>query len=145
MLAHVSRRRALSARGMLYDRRHTFEISEYGGLARRCQSCGVLLFLSHSIAGLPMLNGLSAIPGPARTYQRHWQWAVGRTRRDPFRLLPAVVVSAGVFGEITREKKPVAPRCLRARKVDSGDMAIVTLWMAWLDFITARTALSAQS
>jgi len=34
MLAHgISTGRAVFLVGMLYDRRHTFEISEYGGLA----------------------------------------------------------------------------------------------------------------
>src|SRR5882762_7590057 len=60
---------------------------------------------------------------------------LGRARRDPLRLLSAVVVSAGVFRrDHTREKWILVT------------MAVVTLWMGiGSTFITARTAAAAQA
>ncbi|MFQ5555644.1 MAG: NuoM family protein, partial [Acidimicrobiia bacterium] len=44
--------------GMIYDRRHTREISEYGGLARVMPVfAGFFLFVAFASAGLPGLNG----------------------------------------------------------------------------------------
>jgi len=46
------------AAGMLFDRRHTYEISEYGGLATPMPVYSSLfLFVCLSSAGLPLLNG----------------------------------------------------------------------------------------
>jgi len=44
--------------GMLYDRRHTYEIAEYGGLATPMPIYATLfLFMTLSSVGLPLLNG----------------------------------------------------------------------------------------
>ena len=44
--------------GMLYDRRHTYEIAEYGGLATPMPVYATLfLFMTLSSVGLPLLNG----------------------------------------------------------------------------------------
>jgi NADH-quinone oxidoreductase subunit M len=44
--------------GMIYDRRHTRLISEYGGIAKKVPVFStILLFISLSSIGLPMLNG----------------------------------------------------------------------------------------
>jgi len=44
--------------GMLYDRRHTYEISEFGGLAKPMPVlCAFFLFACLSSLALPMLNG----------------------------------------------------------------------------------------
>ncbi|MGB4786446.1 MAG: NADH-quinone oxidoreductase subunit M, partial [Candidatus Acidiferrum sp.] len=78
MLAHgVSTGALFLLVGMLYDRRHTFEISEYGGLATPMPKLAAFfLFVALSSLGLPMLNGFVGeyliLLG---TYQRHWQWA----------------------------------------------------------------------
>jgi len=46
------------AAGMLFDRRHTYEITEYGGLATPMPVYSSLfLFICLSSAGLPLLNG----------------------------------------------------------------------------------------
>src|SRR5882724_1046376 len=59
MLAHgVSTGALFLLVGMLYDRRHTFEISEYGGLATPMPKLAAFfLFVALSSLGLPMLNG----------------------------------------------------------------------------------------
>ena len=44
--------------GMLYDRRHTYEMKEFGGLAKSMPVlCGFFLFACLSSLALPMLNG----------------------------------------------------------------------------------------
>jgi NADH-quinone oxidoreductase subunit M len=44
--------------GMLYERRHTFEISEFGGLASRMPAyAAFFVFITLSSIGLPLLNG----------------------------------------------------------------------------------------
>src|SRR2546430_9177982 len=78
MLAHgISTGALFLLVGMLYDRRHTFEISEYGGLATPMPKLAAFfLFVALSSLGLPMLNGFVGenlvLLG---TYQRHWLWA----------------------------------------------------------------------
>ena len=59
MLAHgISTGALFFLVGMLYDRRHTFEISEYGGLATPMPKyAAFFLFVALSSMGLPMLNG----------------------------------------------------------------------------------------
>src|SRR2546425_2343357 len=78
MLAHgVSTGALFLLVGMLYDRRHTFEISEYGGLATPMPKLAAFfLFVALSSLGLPMLNGfVGEYLVLLGTYQRHWQWA----------------------------------------------------------------------
>ena len=64
--------------GMLDDRRHTFAIKEYGGLAGQMPVFAFFfLFASLSSLGLPMLNGFVGefliLNG---TFQEHWKWAL---------------------------------------------------------------------
>jgi len=124
MLAHgISTGALFLLVGMLYDRSHTFEISEYGGLATPMPEAGAFfLFVALSSLGLPMLNGFVGeyliLLG---TYQRHWQWASWAAL--------GVILSACYllwsyqrvfFGEITKEKNPHASRCVAPGKVDLG-------------------------
>jgi len=113
MLAHgISTGALFLLVGMLYDRRHTFEISEYGGLATPMPKLAAFfLFVALSSLGLPMLNGFVGeyliLLG---TYQRHWQWASWAAL--------GVILSACYllwsyqrvfFGEITKEKNRTLP------------------------------------
>src|SRR5260370_23360375 len=73
MLAHgVSTGALFLLVGMLHDRRHTFEISEYGGLAPPMPKLAAFfLFVALSPLGLPMLNGfVREFLVPLRTSQR---------------------------------------------------------------------------
>jgi len=149
MLAHgVSTGALFLLVGMLYDRRHTFEISEYGGLATPMPKLAAFfLFVALSSLGLPMLNGFVGeyliLLG---TYQRHWQWASWAAL--------GVILSACYllwsyqrvfFGEITREKNRTLPDASAREKWILVTMAIVTVWMGiGSTFITARTAAAAQ-
>ncbi len=149
MLAHgISTGALFLLVGMLYDRRHTFEISEYGGLATPMPKLAAFfLFVALSSLGLPMLNGFVGeyliLLG---TYQRHWQWASWAAL--------GVILSACYllwsyqrvfFGEITREKNRALPDASSREKWILATMAIVTLWMGiGSTFVTKRTAAAAQ-
>jgi NADH-quinone oxidoreductase subunit M len=150
MLAHgVSTGALFLLVGMLYDRRHTFEISEYGGLATPMPKLAAFfLFVALSSLGLPMLNGFVGeyliLLG---TYQRHWQWASWAAL--------GVILSACYllwsyqrvfFGEITKEKNRTLPDASAREKWILVTMALVTLWMGIGSvFITRRTAADAQA
>src|SRR5258707_13009287 len=60
MLAHgISTGALFLLVGMLHDRRHTFEISEYGGRPTPLPNLGgVLLVLGPSLRGLPLVHRL---------------------------------------------------------------------------------------
>jgi NADH-quinone oxidoreductase subunit M len=150
MLAHgVSTGALFLLVGMLYDRRHTFEISEYGGLATPMPKLAAFfLFAALSSLGLPMLNGFVGeyliLLG---TYQRHWQWASWAAL--------GVILSACYllwsyqrvfFGEITKDKNRTLPDISPREKWILLTMAIVTLWMGIGSvFITRRTATASQT
>jgi NADH-quinone oxidoreductase subunit M len=149
MLAHgISTGALFLLVGMLYDRRHTFEISEYGGLATPMPKLAAFfLFVALSSLGLPMLNGfVGEYLVLLGTYQRHWQWATWAAL--------GVILSACYllwsyqrvfFGEITREKNRTLPDATAREKWILATMAVVTLWMGiGSTFITARTAAASQ-
>lgn len=78
MLAHgISTGALFLLVGMLYDRRHTFEIVQYGGLATPMPRLSAFfLFVVLSSLGLPMLNGfIGEYLILLGTYVVHWQWA----------------------------------------------------------------------
>jgi NADH-quinone oxidoreductase subunit M len=150
MLAHgISTGALFLLVGMLYDRRHTFEITEYGGLATPMPKLAAFfLFAALSSLGLPMLNGFVGeyliLLG---TYQAHWQWAAWGAL--------GVILSAGYllwsyqrvfFGEITRDKNRTLPDISARERVILATMAVVMLWMGiGSTYFTSRTAAAAQT
>jgi NADH-quinone oxidoreductase subunit M len=150
MLAHgISTGALFLLVGMLYDRRHTFEISEYGGLATPMPKLAAFfLFVALSSLGLPMLNGfVGEYLVLLGTCQRHWGWASWAAL--------GVILSACYllwsyqrvfFGEITQEKNRTLPDASVREKWILATMAIVTLWMGiGSTFITRRTAVASQT
>ncbi len=150
MLAHgISTGALFLLVGMLYDRRHTFEISEFGGLSTPMpRLAAFFLFVALSSLGLPMLNGFVGeyliLLG---TYQSHWQWAAWAAL--------GVILSACYllwsyqrvfFGEVTREKNRALPDASTRERWILVTMAVVTLWMGIGSvYITNRTAASVQN
>ena len=150
MLAHgISTGALFLLVGMLYDRRHTFEISEYGGLATPMPKLAAFfLFTALSSLGLPMLNGFVGeyliLLG---TYQRHWGWASWAAL--------GVILSACYllwsyqrvfFGEITREKNRTVPDASAREKWILATMSAAILWMGIGSvFITRRTDTAAKT
>jgi NADH-quinone oxidoreductase subunit M len=149
MLAHgISTGALFLLVGMLHDRRHTFEISEFGGLcAPMPHFAAFFLFVALSSLGLPMLNGFVGeyliLLG---TYQTHWQWASWAAL--------GVILSACYllwsyqrvfYGDITHEKNRTLPDASAREKWILATMAVVTLWMGiGSSFITRRTADASQ-
>ena len=118
--------------GMLYDRRHTHEISEYGGLATPMPVlAGFFLFASLASAGLPMLNGfVGEFLILAGTFQRHTAWAACAAT--------GVIVSAVYllwayqrvfFGDVTVERNRTLPDTDRREKLILVALAFMMLWM----------------
>ena len=150
MLAHgISTGALFLLVGMLYDRRHTFEISEFGGLSTPMPKLAAFfLFVALSSLGLPMLNGfVGEFLILLGTYQRHWGWAAWAAL--------GVILSACYllwsyqrvfFGEITRDKNKTLPDASVREKWILATMAVVTLWMGiGSPFITRRTAAATQT
>ena len=145
MLAHgISTGALFLLVGMLYDRRHTFEISEYGGLATPMpRLAAFFLFVALSSLGLPMLNGFVGeyliLVG---TYQVHWKWAAWAAT--------GVILSACYllwsyqrvfFGEVTHEKNRELPDTSAREQWILVTVAVVILWMGLgSPFFTRRFA-----
>jgi NADH-quinone oxidoreductase subunit M len=148
MLAHgISTGALFLLVGMLYDRRHTFEIAQYGGLSTPMpRLAAFFLFVALSSLGLPMLNGFVGeyliLLG---TYLAHWQWAAWAAT--------GVILSACYllwsyqrvfFGEITVPKNKDLPDASVRERWILVAMAVVTLWMGiGSAYITRRTDASA--
>src|SRR5579864_1499816 len=98
--------------GMLYDRRHTHEISEFGGLATPMPVLAAFfLFVSLSSIGLPMLNGFVGefliLNG---TFQHHAAWAIWAAVGVIFSALYLLwAYQKTFFGDVTREKNRTLP------------------------------------
>jgi len=133
MLAHgISTGGLFLLVGMLYDRRHTFEISDYGGLATPMPRLAAFFcFVVLSSLGLPMLNGFVGeyliLLG---TYQVHWTWAAWAAL--------GVILSACYllwsyqrvfFGEITHEKNRELTDISTRERGMLVALAVVILWM----------------
>ena len=133
MLAHgISTGALFFLTGVLYDRRHTYEISEYGGLATPMPKyAAFFLFVALSSMGLPMLNGFVGeyliLLG---TYQVRWGWASWAAT--------GVILSACYllwsyqrvfFGEITNDKNRDITDIDAREKWGLVVFAVVTLWM----------------
>jgi NADH-quinone oxidoreductase subunit M len=150
MLAHgISTGALFLLVGMLYDRRHTFEITEFGGLATPMPKLAAFfLFAALSSLGLPILNGFVGeyliLLG---TYQHHWQWATWAAL--------GVILSACYllwsyqrvfFGEVTRDKNKTLPDISARERVILVTMALITIWMGvGSAFITHRTAAASKT
>jgi NADH-quinone oxidoreductase subunit M len=150
MLAHgVSTGGLFLLVGMLHDRRHTYEIAQYGGLATPMpRYAAFFLFVALSSLGLPMLNGfVGEFLILLGTYQRHWDWAAWGAI--------GVILSAcyllwsyqRVFhGDVTVEKNKTLPDVSPREAWTLASVAVVILWMGiGSTGITGRTANATQS
>ena len=150
MLAHgISTGGLFLLVGMLYDRRHTFEMSQFGGLATPMpRLAAFFLFVALSSLGLPMLNGfVGEFLILLGTYQVRWGWAAWAAT--------GVILSACYllwayqkvfFGEITVEKNRTLPDTSARERAILVTMALITLWMGIGSvFITGRTASASDS
>ena len=104
MLAHgVSTGALFMLAGILHERRHTYEISEFGGLAAVMPVYAAsYLFIVLASVGLPLLNGfIGEFLVLSGAFQAKPIYGVLGATRDLERMLPAVDVSADIFGKVT--------------------------------------------
>jgi NADH-quinone oxidoreductase subunit M len=135
--------------GMLYDRRHTFEIKQFGGLATPMPRLSAFfLFVALASLGLPLLNGFVGeyliLLG---TYIVHWQWSAWAST--------GVILSACYllwsyqrvfFGEVTVEKNKTLPDASERERFILATMSVIILWMGVNSpFLTRRTATATDS
>jgi NADH-quinone oxidoreductase subunit M len=145
MLAHgISTGALFLLVGMLYDRRHTFEISEYGGLCIPMPKLAAFfLFVALSSMGLPMLNGfVGEFLILLGTYQAHWNWAAWATT--------GVILSACYllwsyqrvfYGNVTHDKNRELKDTSARESTMLWALAVVILWMGiGSPFLTRRFA-----
>jgi NADH-quinone oxidoreductase subunit M len=135
--------------GMLYDRRHTHLIKEFGGLATPMPVLGALyLFTCFASAGLPMLNGFVGeflILGG--TFQRHAAWASWAALGVIFSAVYLLWSYQRVFfGGVTQGKNGSLPDADPRERGILFLMAAIILWMGiGSPFFTRRTEASTQN
>src|SRR6202161_3896414 len=98
--------------GMLYDRRHTHLIKEFGGLVNPMPVLmSFFLFIALSSAGLPMLNGfVGEFLILAGTFQRHAAWASWAALGVIFSSVYLLRSYQRVFfGEVTQDRNAALP------------------------------------
>ena len=118
--------------GMLYDRRHTHLIREFGGLATPLPVIAAFfLFVSLSSAGLPMLNGfIGEFLILAGTFLHHVNWAsyaaIGIILSSVYLLWAYQRV---FFGEVTQDKNRTLVDADRRERLVLVAIAALILWM----------------
>jgi NADH-quinone oxidoreductase subunit M len=135
--------------GMLYDRRHTHLIKEFGGLATPMPVLASLyLFTCFASAGLPMLNGfVGEFLILAGTFQKHAAWASWAALGVIFSAVYLLWSYQRVFfGSITQDKNGALPDADARERGILFLMAAVILWMGiGSTFFTRRTETSMQN
>jgi NADH-quinone oxidoreductase subunit M len=118
--------------GMLYDRRHTFEIRQFGGLATPMPVLMALfLFACLSSLALPLLNGfVGEFLILIGVFERHHAWA---SIAASGAVLSAIYLlwayQRVALGEVTVEENRTLPDASTREKVILWTMAIVILFM----------------
>ena len=153
MLAHgISTGALFLLVGMLYDRRHTFEIAQYGGLATPMPRLSAFfLFAVLSSLGLPMLNGfIGEYLILLGTYTGHFGLNSGNGWKYAAWAATGVILSACYllwsyqrvfYGDVTVEKNKTLPDATERERFILATMCAVILWMGiGSAFLTRRTA-----
>jgi NADH-quinone oxidoreductase subunit M len=118
--------------GMLYDRRHTHEISEFGGLANPMPVLmGFFLFISLSSLALPPLNGFIGefliLIGVFEHHHQWASWAASGAVLSAIYLLWAYQRVA--LGEVTVEKNRALPDANGRERLILVTMSIMIIFM----------------
>ena len=135
--------------GMLYDRRHTYLISEFGGIATPMPVLAAMyLFSCFASAGLPMLNNfVGEFLILAGTFQKHADWAAWASLGVIFSSVYLLWSYQRVFfGSITQDKNGTLPDLdMRER----GIMVVMAAFILWMGigspFFTRRTEAYTQN
>ena len=150
MLSHgVSTGALFLAVGMLYDRRHTHEIKEFGGLATPMPVLmGFFLFAALSSLALPPLNGFIGefliLIGTFATHHAWASWAASGAVLSAIYLLWAYQRVA--LGEVTVEKNRTLPDASTRERIILVTMALVIVFMGVASpLFTRRMAAAADN
>jgi len=133
MLNHgVSTGALFLAVGMLYDRRHTHEIKEFGGLATPMPVLmSFFMFIALSSLALPPLNGFIGefliLIGTFAAHHTWASWAASGAVLSAIYLLWAYQRVA--FGEVTVEKNRSLPDATAREKIILATLALAILFM----------------
>ena len=118
--------------GMLYDRRHTHLIREFGGLATPMPVLSAFfLYVCLSSLGLPMLNGfVGEFLILVGTFDRSPVWAAFAASGV---ILSAVYLlwayQRVIYGDVSNEKNRTLPDASRRERIILAVMAVIILWM----------------
>ena len=133
MLNHgVSTGALFLAVGMLYDRRHTHEIKEFGGLATPMPVLmSFFLFICLSSLALPLLNGfVGEFLILIGTFAHHHAWAAWATSGSVLSAIYLLWAYQRVaLGNVTVEKNRALPDASARERVILASVAIVILFM----------------
>src|ERR1700678_3379844 len=133
MLSHgVSTGALFLGVGMLYDRRHTFEIKEFGGLVNPMPVLmSFFLFIALSSLALPPLNGfIGEFLILIGTFQTHHAWAAWAASGAVLSAIYLLWAYQRVgFGEVTVEKNRTLPDASGRERVILVTMALAILFM----------------
>ena len=133
---------------MLYDRRHTHEISEFGGLATPMPVLmSFFLFISLSSLALPPLNGFIGefliLIGVFEHHHQWASWAASGAVLSAIYLLGAYQRVAR--GELTVDKNRALPDANTRERVILVAMAVMIIFMGVVVGFVAVALISAMS
>ena len=135
--------------GMLYDRRHTHEISEFGGLATPMPVLmSFFLFISLSSLALPPLNGfIGEFLILIGTFQNHHSWAAWASSGAVLSAIYLLWAYQRVaLGEVTVEKNRTLPDASMREKIILATMAVMILFLGLASqLFTRRMAVSTDN
>src|ERR1700691_6080709 len=133
MLNHgVSTGALFLAVGMLYDRRHTHEIKEFGGLATPMPVImSFFLFIALSSLALPPLNGfIGEFLILIGTFENHHAWASWATSGAVLSAIYLLWAYQRVaLGEVTVEKNRALPDASTRERIILATMAVMILFL----------------
>jgi NADH-quinone oxidoreductase subunit M len=133
MLSHgVSTGALFLGVGMLYDRRHTFEIKEFGGLVNPMPVLmSFFLFIALSSLALPPLNGfIGEFLILIGTFQGHHAWAAWAASGAVLSAIYLLWAYQRVgFGEVTVEKNRTLPDASGRERLILVTMAVAIIFM----------------
>jgi NADH-quinone oxidoreductase subunit M len=118
--------------GMLYDRRHTYEIKEYGGLATPLPNLmGFFLLICLSSLALPMLNGfIGEFLILIGVFARHSAWAAWATSGAVLSAIYLLWMYQRVaLGEVTVERNRTLADASRRERAILITVSVVILLM----------------
>ena len=150
MLAHgISTGALFLLCGMLYERRHTFEMSEFGGLARPMPKyASFFLFTVLASIGLPLLCGfVGEFLVLSGTFQTMWQYAVWGATGVIFSACYLLWAYQRVFyGKVTNPKNLSVPDLNPREQWVLVTMCALMLWLGiHTAFFTRRYEASCQT